>query len=150
MIQIVTKSLGNQFAETTNELVKHITTLTEKIADTELRLDSVSSYHEQTIYSLKAGLQKTFHKIELDMKTLVARCTSCECCGQNSKILDILKTHFQDIYTPAIPLNCSLSGEALLYNQNIYKHSPQVHHPAPQDFHALLPHYDSSGQAVHL
>ena len=82
MLQIVANGLGNELADTTNNLVKHLATLRGKIADAELRLDSVSSYHEQSMYSLKAGLQETLLKVEHDIKTLFARRTSCcECCA---------------------------------------------------------------------
>ena len=108
MLQIVAKGLGNQLADTTNNLVKHIVTLTRKIADAELRLDSVSSYHEQTMYSLKAGLQETLLKVEHDIKTIFARRTSyCECCARNYDSMDALRNHFQDIHTAVIPLSCS-------------------------------------------
>ena len=74
-------------------LAKHSATLEEKLADVELKQETVGKYQEHLLYSLKLSLQDTFHLIEEDMKSLNAETLTCSFWTNNFQSLRTPNAH---------------------------------------------------------
>jgi hypothetical protein len=93
MIKLVVNGLGSKIGNVTDTLAKHSATLEEKLADVELKQETVGKYQEHLLYSLKLSLQDTFHLIEEDMKSLNAETLTCSFWTNNFQSLRTPNAH---------------------------------------------------------
>ena len=102
-LKIVAEGLGKNVEHLTTALADHIKNTAEKIANSDLKLETFCSYQEQLLYSLKRGFQDALHHIESDMQSILSVAHPCTFCAYGFDNHNDLKQHILINHSTSLP-----------------------------------------------
>ena len=137
MLKLVVSGLGGKIDNAITISAENSTILAEKIEEAKLKQETVSSYQEQLIYSLKSGLQDTLHLVEKDTKSLFdALQSSCQRCAYSFEKTNTLNRHILADHAGMNPFVCELRSKTFQVpeqlNLHVDEHTAISHHHAEQ------------------
>ena len=92
-IKTVIIGFGKQLSNVIEGINEQNSAQAKRIADLELKLETVSSYNQELLFSLKNGLHDVLLRIDSDMNSIWANLYSCGHCCNPSNSMSSLANH---------------------------------------------------------
>jgi hypothetical protein len=89
-VKMVLIHLNERFDAVNDDIRNHETAHAKETAELDLKIDTISTYHELLLSNLKTGIKDALLLIEKDMNTVWNKTKSCDSCPSNLAELNIL------------------------------------------------------------
>ena len=96
-VKMILIHLNERFDAVNNEIRNRETVHAKEAAELDLKIDTISTYHELLLSNLKTGIKDALLLIEKDMNTVWNKTKSCDSCARNCAELDTLRHHMQNL-----------------------------------------------------
>ena len=98
--------------------IKDFHVIEENLSEVNLKVETYGIYHQQSLYSLKLGLQDSLQRVQNDIKIIDSLVNSCNICGYTCPSQKSLRDHIQAHHCVPTPNTYSICHEAPL--QQLY------------------------------